>query len=146
MLLDSVSTADIDIQLSAENWSEAIRVASQNLLARGAINEKYVQEMINSVTNNGPYIVIAKHIALAHTRPENGVLTGGITFTTFMDGISFGSELFDPVKLVITLAATDAESHLDVLSELAEILMDEDKVETLITAESPEAFYAELTK
>lgn len=54
--------------------------------------------------------------------------------------------MFDPVKLVITLAATDSESHLEVLSELAEVLMDEEKVTRLIEANSSQAFYDELTK
>lgn len=60
--------------------------------------------------------------------------------------MAFGSDMFDPVKLIITLAATDSESHLEVLSELAEVLMDEEKVTRLIEANSSQAFYDELTK
>ncbi|UHP10175.1 PTS sugar transporter subunit IIA [Listeria marthii] len=146
MLLDQVTLEDIEINLQAKNWREAIQIAARPLLERGAIKKNYIDGMIQSVENNGPYIVIAKHIALAHTRPEFGVIHGGLTFATLADGVAFGSEMFDPVKLIITLAATDAESHLDVLSELAEVLMDEEKVARLITANSNQAFYDELTK
>ncbi|HBJ8949074.1 TPA: PTS sugar transporter subunit IIA [Listeria monocytogenes] len=143
MLLDRVTLEDIEVNLKAKDWREAIQTSARLLLERGAIKESYIDGMIQSVENNGPYIVIAKHIALAHTRPEFGVIRGGLTFATLADGVAFGSDMFDPVKLV---AATDSESHLEVLSELAEVLMDEEKVTRLIEANSSQAFYDELTK
>ena|GEM_PF-5069629 len=40
----------------------------------------------------------------------------------------------------ITLSATDPDTHVGLLSELAKILMDEEKSEALFNAESAEKF------
>ncbi|WP_088815610.1 MULTISPECIES: PTS sugar transporter subunit IIA [Listeria] len=146
MLMDNVKLEDIEIGVSAENFEEAIRKSAEKLLARGAIEASYVEAMIRSMHENGPYIVIAKNVALAHARPEFGVNEAGLTFSTMKEGVVFGSEMFDPVKLVITLAATSADDHLELLGELAEVLMEEERVLRLIDAKTEAAFYEVLTE
>lgn len=140
MLLDKITASDVLIRLKTENWENAIRKSSQTLLDKGSIEPRYIDAMIKVIHENGPYIVIGKHIALAHARPECGALHMDISFTTLDPAINFGAGDLDPVKLIITLSATDSETHLDLLSELADILMDEEKSETLLNAESAEKF------
>jgi PTS system ascorbate-specific IIA component len=48
------------------NWEEAIKVSSKGLLELGFIEESYVDSMIDSVKEFGPYIVIAPNIAMPH--------------------------------------------------------------------------------
>jgi len=140
MLMDKITIADIQTNVQAENWEDAIEKTSQLLLERGIIEQSYIDAMIQVVKENGPYIVIGKHIALAHARPECGVNAMGLTFSTLNPPISFGADGMDPVKLVITLAATDSDAHVDLLAEIAEIFMDEERLEALIEAESSEIF------
>lgn len=40
----------------------------------GCIKESYIDAMVNTVKNMGPYIVIAPGIAMPHAAPEDGVL------------------------------------------------------------------------
>ena len=61
-----------------------------------------------------------------HARPENGVKKISMSLITLKKPVNFGSGINDPVKLVITLAAIDNESHLNALGELMELLMSED--------------------
>lgn len=140
MLLDEIKVSDIQIKKDVKDWKEAIRQASCPLVESKKITKTYVDEMINVVEEKGPYIVITKHIALAHARPEYGVLEKGLSFTTLNQPVPFGSQQFDPVKLIITLAATDSESHLDVLSELADVLSDEEIAEKLFEANDEHEF------
>lgn len=102
--------------------------------------------MIQSVKENAPYIVISKNIALAHARPEFGVNQLGVTFSTLAAPVDFGSKLFDPVKLIITLAAKTSADHLELLSGLASVLSDEELVDRLFSAPSPEIFSAILSE
>lgn len=146
MLIENISKKDIKIGLKAMNWEDAIEKSSQVLLDKGCIDSKYIQAMIDVVKEKGPYIVIGKHIALAHARPECGVNEFGLSFSLLDTPVKFGSDEFDPVKLIITLAATDANSHLEVLSELAEVLMDQERIDILLNAKTNEAFYDELIK
>lgn len=140
MLLQTITPKDIQTGLRAADWTDAIRQAAAPLLASGAIRESYIDGMIESVHQNGPYFVLAKGLALAHARPECGAVRLALNFTTFDPPVSFGAGENDPVRLIITLAATDPDSHIDLLGELAEVLMDDSRMQQLFSAASPEAF------
>lgn len=131
---------DIKLNLEADNWEEAIRKLSIVPLERNIINQNYVEAMINCINEFGPYIVLGPHVALAHARPEDGALQTALYFTTLRDAINFGSEEFDPVKVLILLAAKDSESHIKLLSDLSIILCDEEAVEKLMKAKNEVEF------
>lgn len=140
MLINKITVADIQTQVVAKDWEDAIKKTSQILLDHGAIEPRYVSAMIDVIKANGPYIVISKHIALAHARPELGVKEMGLSFSTLNPPINFGADGMDPIKLIITLAALDADAHVDLLGEIAEILMDEERLEALFEATTDERF------
>lgn len=122
------------------DWQEAIRVASQSLIDNGYITVEYVDEIIQNVITNGPYIIIGEQIAMPHAAGDSpGVLGTGISFTKFPQEVLFINEETDeiqPATLFFTLAAKDAESHLDNITRLMDLLMDEEKVEALIASSS----------
>lgn len=140
-MLEKVTLNDIQIGVKAIDWKDAIIKSSKILLEKGSIEDKYVEEMIRVLSDVGPYIVLGKHVALAHARPEYGVNELALSFTTLEPPVEFGSENFDPIKLIITLAAIDSNSHIEMLGELADILMNEKKVKALFDAKTKEEFY-----
>lgn len=139
-MLHDVTESDIEIGASANTWEDAIKTAARPLIARGDVTPGYVDAMIDAVHRVGPYIVLCRGVALAHARPEHGVMRGAVHFTTFPDGVRFGKEDFDPIRLVITLAAEDDTSHLDLMAELAGILMDEENIDALVACDDAKAF------
>ena len=138
MLINNIGTDDIMIGIAADGWEDAIEKSAKTLLDKGSIKPEYVTAMIQAVKDNGPYIVISKHIALAHARPECGVINMGLSFATLKPPIEFGAGALDPVKIIITLAATDHDTHIDIMSELAEILMDGERVSAMAESKSSE--------
>lgn len=144
MLMEKITPKDVQIGLQAADWEDAVRKAAVPLLESGAIQQSYIEGMIESVHTNGPYFVLAKGLALAHARPECGANRLALNFTTFNPPVSFGAGSNDPVRLIITLAATDPNSHIDLLGELAEVLMDDTRMQQLFDAATPEAFCAVL--
>ncbi len=143
-MLDKIKEEDVQIGLECSNWKDAIQQSAAPLLRAKAIEQKYVDAIIESVIKNGPYFVITKGIALAHARPECGVNFKALSFSTVPKGVEFGSKENDPVQLIITLAATTPDCHLDVLGELAEVLMEEERVNSLFTAKSSRQFIERL--
>lgn len=131
---------EIELNIKAKDWEDAIRKLSIVPLQRKIINENYVQAMINSIKEYGPYIVLGPHVALAHARPEDGALETKLYFTTLKYPIEFGSEDFDPVKILILLSAKDSDSHIKLLSDLCTILCDELAVERLMNASDNKEF------
>ncbi|GAA2176087.1 PTS sugar transporter subunit IIA [Agrococcus versicolor] len=123
----------------AADWRAAIRAAGERLVASGVTTDAYTDEMIAAVDEHGPYIVIAPGFALAHSRPSPAVLRTGISWVALAEPVEFGSKANDPVRLVVGLAATDHDGHLEVMSALAGILADDDALQALLAADSPAA-------
>jgi PTS system ascorbate-specific IIA component len=124
----------IRIGETASDWQAAVRLAGDALVASGATTPDYTAEMVTTVEQLGPYIVIAPGIALAHARPSPAVLRAGISLVTLLEPVAFGHRENDPVYLVIGLAAVDEEGHITALSTLAEFLSDETRRQGLIGA------------
>lgn len=123
-------------QTEAADWREAIELSGAGLVDQGATTAQYTAEMITALEDLGPYIVIAPGFALAHSRPSPAVLRTAMSFVSLKRGVEFGSDLNDPVDLVIGLAATDQDSHLEVMSALARILSDTEVMAKLREASS----------
>ena len=140
MLTNNIGTDDITIGIVADGWEDAIEKSAKTLLDKGFIEPAYITAMIQVVKDNGPYIVISKHVALAHARPECGVIKMGLSFATLKPPVEFGAGDLDPVKIIITLAATDHDTHIDIMGELAEILMEGERVSAMIESKSSEEF------
>lgn len=131
---------NVQICDSARDWRDAIRIAVRPLEEHGYVEPRYKEEVISNVESMGPYIVIADNIALPHARPEQGVLETQIGVTLFRQNIVFdGKDM--PARLFITLAAKDADSHLDVLMEISELLSDEETVQKILQAPDIENLY-----
>lgn len=118
-------------QKQPETWQEAIRLSAQKLIQAGIVTDSYVDEVIQSVTEFGPYIVILPGVAMPHARADSpGVLGTAVAFTHFPQPVYFeaGNEE-KQAQLFFMLAAKDAEAHMQNLAELADFLMQE----TIIT-------------
>ena len=139
-VLEQVEERDVEIGVHARDWKDAIVASSRYLLETGKIEPRYVDAMIDTVERMGPYLVLTDHVALAHARPECGACELAVHFTTLDEGVDFGSPQFDPIRLVITLSAVDDVSHLELMAELATVLMDPVQVDALIASVSSREF------
>lgn len=119
----------------ARDWKDAVREAGKLLYATGIVKEEYIEAMVETCEELGPYIVIAKGIALPHAAPEKGALQTGLSMLALDPPIEFGNKHNDPVKLVIGLAALDHEIHIEALRSLAEIFIDEELRQKLLDAD-----------
>lgn len=126
VLKDILTTDFIKLNVDAENWEQAIRCGGEILEKNDAIDERYIEGMINTVKTIGPYIVIAPGIAMPHSRPDDSVKKIGMSLITLNNPVNFGSKEHDPVEIVVCLCAVDHSSHLKALSELVTFLGDEE--------------------
>ncbi len=63
----------VGLQGRARTWDEAVRRAGELLEVTGNVEPSYTEEMVDSVRQNGPYIVVAPGFAFAHARPSDAV-------------------------------------------------------------------------
>jgi PTS system ascorbate-specific IIA component len=138
LLNQALAEGSIILKAKASDWKQAIEIAGSGLVASGRTTPLYTQAMVDAFEELGPYMVIAPGIALAHARPSAEVLSTGLSLVTLSEPVHFGNTANDPVRLVIGLAATDHESHIDLMASLSELLMDVMKVNMLLQAENLE--------
>lgn len=135
LLSDITSPELIKLNVRASNWEEAIRKSTEVLVAEGKVLSSYIDGMIQTTKESGPYIVITKHVALPHARPESGAKEIAISIATLETPVVFGNKENDPVKYIFGLSALDNLTHLTAMAELAELLDQEQFYEVLDTAE-----------
>lgn len=138
-LLSEITNKDlVKLQVEATNWEEAIRNSTDVLVSTGVVEPSYINGMIQTTKETGPYIVITKHVALPHARPEEGAKGIGISISTLKTPVVFGNKENDPVKYIFGLSALDNQTHLTAMSELAELLDQESFYQILDNATNPE--------
>ena len=138
LLAEAFGEGSILIKGSVDDRSAAIELAGELLVASGRATKGYVASMLDAVETFGPYIVIAPGIALAHGKPSEDVIETGLSLLVLENAIEFQHSQNDPVQLVFGLAATDHESHIELMSELAQFLSDQDSVNSLLTCSDSE--------
>lgn len=118
-----------------QNWQEAIRVASKPLLKQNCIEESYIDKMIDAVNQHGPYIILADRFALPHASNTGEVNELSMSLLRLENDVDF---LGQPVSTFIVLATIDSNSHLEALTALAELLYDEENLNTFTTKSTDE--------
>jgi len=136
MLSELITPDVIRIHADASDWKDAVKKSCQALLDNGAVEPSYVDAIFHSHEELGPYYVVGPGMAMPHARPEDGVNRLSLAITVIQSGVNFDSEGNDPVKMLVTLAATDSDSHVGAISNLAELFMNDEHVEQICGAQS----------
>lgn len=140
-LSDYLTMDLIDTNVSAIDWKEAIAKGTYLLEVKDKITKAYTNQILDTIESLGPYMAIGPGMFLAHARPDDSVLETSMSLITLDEPINFGHSEFDPIKLVITLASVDPKSHIKALSELTDILLDEDSLQTILGANRKEEIF-----
>ncbi len=119
-----------------QDWKSAINTAAQPLIASGAMTSAYPAAIISGKESLGPYFVLAPQIAMPHARPEEGALALGLSVLMVRAGVNFDADENDPVRLLFMFSAPDSYSHLEMISQLAELLSDDAMMAQLLNATS----------
>ncbi|WP_100158463.1 PTS sugar transporter subunit IIA [Proteus columbae] len=136
-MLKTLLTPDVvQVVPNVSDWREAVKVACQPLIDKGCIEPRYIDAIYKSHEKIGPYYVLGPGIAMPHARPEDGVNQLSLALTIVEQGVEFGADENDPVKLLIVLAATDNDSHINAIMKLAELFDNDKDIQSLFNAKS----------
>lgn len=131
MLKDVLNEKVIELDVSVDNWEEAIMKAGEPLVNQGSVEQAYIDNMVHAVKDLGPYIVIMPGIAFAHARPDENVKSTCMSMMTLKNPVNFGSEQNDPVSIVFAFAAPNNNEHMVALQDLARFLSVEENIKFL---------------
>ena len=123
-------------------WQEAVRLSAETLVADGTVSEDYYKQIIACIEKYGPYVVFDHNVAMPHTTENaEGAYKTGIGFMVCDKMIDFGTDEDGEKKeanLFFTLSAANPEEHMDNISQLANIFMNDDLLDALQKARTPE--------
>jgi mannitol PTS system EIIA component len=118
---------------------EAIRLTGSILVEKGYVDANYIEKMMEREQLTSTYM--GNFVAIPHGTEDSKqfVKNSGISFVQVPQGVDFGGG--NTVKLLIGIAGKDNE-HLDILSQIAIVLSDEENIEKLVAAKSADEILA----
>ena len=131
---------NIRVNCKAQSKEQVIREVGQMLADSGYVDPSYVDAMIEREKTVSTFM--GNGLALPHgvEAAKREVKSSGIAVMTFSQGIDWdGNE----VHMVIGIAGV-GEEHMDILANIADIMMDEASSENLISGDA-DTIYSILT-
>ena len=126
------------------SWQNMIQKAGQPLLDDGLIAQEYVDEIITTCTEKGPYMNIGPNIVLAHARPLPSTKKAVMALLLSKQPAALLDDPAHTARLWIFLATPDDRSHIELIQKLATLLMDADRVQRVLAANSQEELLSSL--
>lgn len=126
------------------SWQNMIQMAGQPLLDDGLIAQEYVDEIITTCTEKGPYMNIGPNIVLAHARPLPSTKKAVMALLLSKQPAALLDDPAHTARLWIFLATPDDWSHIELIQKLATLLMDANRVQRVLAANSQEELLGSL--
>ena len=140
-----INEQSIWLNQDAENWEEAVTIATAPLLQSGAITTNYVEAIIQNTKKYGPYYLLMDGMAMPHARPEDGVNRDAFSLVIFNEPIDFGDH--KRASVFVVLAATSSDIHTSIaIPQIVSVFEIDNIIDKLKTATSVEEIIAHIDK
>ena len=135
MTLSILSEENIILKQAFATKEEAIRFTGKVLVDRGYVEPAYVEKMLEREEMTSTFM--GNFVAIPHGTDDakKEVQNSGIAIIQVPEGVDFGDG--NIVKLIIGIAGKGDE-HLDILSNIAIVVSEEENVEQIVHASSEE--------
>lgn len=139
-ITDLIKSTSIALNVSVKDKDEAIgKLVSLHKISGNLFDaDKFKEEIFNREEMGTT--AVGMEVAIPHAKSE-AVKSPALSAITVPNGVDYGSADGNPCKLIFMIAATtDGDVHLEVLSRLMQLLMDEEFTSKLKTAKTAEEF------
>jgi mannitol/fructose-specific phosphotransferase system IIA component (Ntr-type) len=133
VLANAFGPNSIALETEQLEFQAAVKKAVELLVLDGRATAGYIDEVLQSLQNLGPYFVVAPGIALAHAAPSESVLEVGFSLLHLSAGVISGSDN-DPVRLLFAFCSPNADAHIELLGTFAQTISSPGKINLLLNA------------
>ena len=146
-IADLLAKESIDLQAKVGSKAEALEHLVTLMAKSGKLADEAEYKRCVLAREEEGSTGIGEGIAIPHAK-TNAVKAPGLAAMIVAEGVDFASLDDQPAKLFFLIAAPDTEDnvHLDVLSRLSTLLMDEEFTTALYAAKSPKEFLSIIDK
>ncbi|KRE44722.1 PTS sugar transporter subunit IIA [Paenibacillus sp. Soil724D2] len=130
-----LSTNKIKLNATPKDKFEAIRMAGQLLVEAGHVSAAYIDKMLEREQTLSTYM--GNGLAIPHGTQDSKslILSTGLSIVQIPEGVDFGEG--EKANLVIGIAAA-GNDHLDILTNVAMICSEDENMEMIMSAATPE--------
>lgn len=131
-MTDLIQLAGIELSATASSREEAVAFCGNKLASLGAVSSEYVAAMwereqtLSSCLGSGFAIPHGTDASRAHVKFDQ------LVFVRFLEPVPWDGE---QVRVCIAIAAK-GDAHVDILGNLADLLLDESATQLLLSSES----------
>ena len=146
-IADLLAKESIDLQAKVGSKADALEHLVALMAKSGKLADEAEYKRCVLAREEEGSTGIGEGIAIPHAK-TNAVKAPGLAAMIVSEGVDFASLDDQPAKLFFMIAAPDTEDnvHLDVLSRLSTLLMDEEFTTALYAAKSPKEFLSIIDK
>ncbi|MBO6113913.1 MAG: PTS sugar transporter subunit IIA [Lachnospiraceae bacterium] len=140
-ITDLLDKKSIDLNASPKDKKETMDMAVELMAKSGKLSDKEAYRKLVYAREEESTTGVGEGIAIPHGKGDC-VKNPGLAAMVIKDGVDYEALDDEPVNILFLIAAPDTEDnvHLDVLSKLSMMLMDEDFRANLIGSKSVEEF------
>lgn len=140
-MADILDASAVRLGLTATSKDDAIRQCGELLVEIGAADEVYAEALFERERSVSTFL--GEGVAIPHGTNESRshIHRTALGFLQFPDGVDWDGNV---VQVCIPIAS-NGEEHVEILSNLAEVLMEPDQAETLRTTTSVDEVVSLLT-
>jgi len=136
MLSELIKKGRVIFHDGFDRWEDAIAASCAPLLEQGVIEQAYIDQIIESVKELGPYIVIAPDICLPHAQEGAGVNESAVCFMKTQRKVKFCDDPDEAACLFFALSSIGNDEHLKNINDVVELLDDPENMKILLDAKS----------
>ncbi|GGG08063.1 PTS sugar transporter subunit IIA [Paenibacillus abyssi] len=130
-----LSTDKVKLNAVVKDKEEAIRIAGQLLVNAGHVDPSYVDSMLERESSLSTFMGGGLAIPHGTAEAKGSIKSTGLSIVQLPEGVDFGEG--NIAHLVIGIAAV-GDDHLDILTNVAMICSDDDNMEQILKAATPE--------
>ena len=136
MIKDYLVEKFVKTDVEVKEWREAARIAGDLLVQGDKVKVEFIDSMIQVVEKFGPYMILVPKVCFFHGEPGEMVKEPCLSLVVFKEPIYFDDFDNQQINCCFAFGATDKDSHMEMIMNVAQILQNEEFIEA-ITGNKP---------
>lgn len=138
MIKDTLTKELVLTNVCCKTWRDAVGEAGKLLLENGKIKTEFIPSMIKVVEELGPYMILLPKVCFFHGPPGDNVIEPCLSLIVFKESIYFDDFDNQEIKCAFAFGATDSDSHMEMLKNVASLLQNQEFVDLITNNGSKE--------
>ncbi|MDQ0513957.1 PTS system ascorbate-specific IIA component [Mycoplasmoides fastidiosum] len=118
------------------DWKTAVIKGVEILVRHNKATAQLANAIFATTAKFGPYYVFEGGLALLHAEPGTYALAPATSTLILKDNVIFADQADKQARIIITMAAPDNNSHMDLIAEFSQYFTDEQTKAAILKVQS----------